>query len=225
MMLPLAAANADFDTGVVAEQLEWQHDGGERALKWDVTAWAGNALDRVVLQDEGRDVSGNEVENRVELHWAHALGDWIPALADFGYLLVGARHDDGATPSRTYFALGFRSLEPGRFRYEGVGYVGDYGHLGVRASADFDVVTAGRWALTARGEGEVWNDDHDRWTVGSGPIMAGAGIRLRYEVTRGIAPYAGYEYEWLFDDTADQAEARGGEDGSGRWMLGLRLAF
>jgi uncharacterized protein involved in copper resistance len=55
--------------------------------------------------------------------------------------------------------------------------------------------------------------------------MASAGLRLRYGGWRNVAPYAGYEYEWLFDDTRNQAKRAGEDPDEGRVVAGLRVAF
>jgi len=203
---------------VTADQFEWQAGPDKDALKWDVTARVGGDTNRLWLLDEGIHASGDQVENRVELLWGHVL-------ANRWEVVAGARHDDGATPSRTYAALGLLRFEPEIFHIEVTGYVGDYGHLGLRLKADYDWPMTGRLVLTARAEGEVWNDDHDRARVGSGPIQAAAGLRLRYRIRPAVAPYAGYEWERLFDDTANQARRAGRDPERTVWVAGLSFRF
>jgi copper resistance protein B len=209
-----ATAAAEF----AADQFEWQTGSDTDALKWDVRARIGGDTNRLWLLDEGLRAAGDPVENRVEVLWGHVLpSQWE--------VVAGARHDDGATPSRTYAALGLLKSRPESFRVEVTGYVGDYGHLGLRLKADYDRPIAGRLGLTARAEGEVWNDDHDRARVGSGPIQAAAGLRLRYRIRPAVAPYVGYEWERLFDDTANQARRAGKDPGRSVWVAGLSFRF
>ncbi len=215
LLLPGAATTAGEFT---ADQFEWQAGSDRDALKWDVTARVGGDTNRLWLLDEGAHTTGDQVENRVELLWGHALTDrWD--------LVAGARHDDGATPSRTYAALGLLGFKPESFRIEVTGYVGDYGHLGARLKADYDWLIGSRLVLTARAEGEVWNDDHDRVRVGSGPIQAAAGLRLRYKIWPSFAPYVGYEWERLLDDTANQAEQAGVDPERRVWVAGVGFRF
>jgi len=205
---------------VVAEQFEWQEASDKDVLKWDVTVRLGDGANRLWLLDEGAHATGDQVENRVELLWGHALADgWD--------LVAGVRHDDGATPSRTYAALGLMAFTPASLRIEATGYVGDYGHLGARLKADYDWQIGRRLVVTGRAEGEVWNDDHDRVRVGSGPIQAAAGLRLRYMIVPSVAPYIGYEWERLLDDTAKQAEQAGVDPERTVWVAGVnfRLQF
>jgi copper resistance protein B len=204
------------------DQLEWQSGGShEDAVRWDVTAWVGNEVNRLWFLDEGRDERGLDTENRGELYWAHLLPEWLP---QWGYIAAGIRYDEGATPSRGYLGLGLIGGE-GAFRYEALGYAGDYGHIGGRIKANYDWGLPGRFTLSGRIVGEVWNDDHDRVRKGSGPILAGTGVRLRYQGWRNVAPYVGYEWEWLMDDTAEQADDRGEDPHRDQWVAGLRVWF
>ncbi len=201
-----------------ADQFEWQAGPDQDALKWDVRARLGDGANRLWLLNEGAHASGDQVENRVELLWGHTLTDrWE--------LVAGVRHDDGATPSRTYAALGLLAFAPESFRIEATGYVGDYGHVGLRLKADYDWLIGSRLVLTARGEGEVWNDDHDRVRVGSGPIQVAAGLRLKYKIRPAFAPYAGYEWKRLLDDTANQAERAGVDPKRRVWVAGVSFSF
>lgn len=214
LCLPLTSTAAEF----VAEQFEWQGGSERDALKWDVRARVGDGTNRLWLLDEGLNFSGDPVENRAELLWGHVYDErWE--------IVAGVRHDDGETPSRTYAALGLVASKPDLFRIEASGYVGDYAHFGFRFKADYDWQIGSRLVLTARAKGEAWNDDHDRVRVGSGPIVAGAGLRLKYRIRPAIAPYVGYEWERFLDDSALQAKRAGRDPERWVWVTGLHLRF
>jgi copper resistance protein B len=61
--------------------------------------------------------------------------------------------------------------------------------------------------------------------LGSGVTNAQAGLRLRYEFVREIAPYVGVEYHGAFGETRDRLEAAGGDANQTVWVIGLRSWF
>jgi copper resistance protein B len=52
-----------------------------------------------------------------------------------------------------------------------------------------------------------------------------AGLRLRYEFDRKLAPYVGVAYEGKFGETATLARAAGESTGGARLVFGLRSWF
>ncbi|TAL66320.1 MAG: copper resistance protein B, partial [Burkholderiaceae bacterium] len=59
----------------------------------------------------------------------------------------------------------------------------------------------------------------------SGLANASAGLRLRYEITRQIAPYIGVEWQHSFGRTGDFVPASGGSATQTRWLAGLSFWF
>ena len=67
-------------------------------------------------------------------------------------------------------------------------------------------------------------DDRDNGR-GKGLSAATAGVRLRYEITRQIAPYIGVEWQKSFGRTGDFVRAAGGQSHQTRWVAGLSFWF
>jgi copper resistance protein B len=65
----------------------------------------------------------------------------------------------------------------------------------------------------------------DELGIGSGPSSIELGLRLRYEITREIAPYIGVHYESDLFDTADFTRDEGGEVDAISFVAGLRVFF
>lgn len=201
-----------------AEELEWQGRHGDDALHWDVSGWIGYEDNRLWLRDEGEKVSGDTAENRLELLWTRPLSSWWDWQA-------GARLDTGPGPSRTYAALGVQGLLPQWLHLEATAYLGEGGQLGARLQGDYDWLLSNRFILTARLEAEAWGEDDPEAGLGSGLSEVTAGLRLRYEIRRKLAPYVGVEWSGLTGDTADLARAAGEERRDTRWVAGLRFWF
>lgn len=61
--------------------------------------------------------------------------------------------------------------------------------------------------------------------IGRGLTSLEAGLRLRYEVRRELAPYVGVAWERKFFGTGDFARAAGRDIGGARLVFGLRTWF
>ena len=61
--------------------------------------------------------------------------------------------------------------------------------------------------------------------VGSGLNDAEAGLRLRYEIRREFAPYAGVEWSRRFGEGADLARAQGQSTSDASFVVGVRVWF
>jgi copper resistance protein B len=61
--------------------------------------------------------------------------------------------------------------------------------------------------------------------IGSGFSTAEAGLRLRYELRREVAPYVGLVRERKFGATADRVRAAGEDADDTRLVAGVRLRF
>lgn len=85
-------------------------------------------------------------------------------------------------------ALGLPSY---RFSVEATAYFGDAGRTAFRFDTEYDVLLTNRLILQPRVELNVYGKDDRTRGIGSGISSAEAGLRLRYEIRREIAPYAG----------------------------------
>jgi copper resistance protein B len=61
--------------------------------------------------------------------------------------------------------------------------------------------------------------------IGSGIGSIEAGIRLRYEIRRELAPYVGIAWERKLGDTGDFARAAGEDRGGWEVLVGMRSWF
>ena len=82
-----------------------------------------------------------------------------------------------------------------------------------------------RLLLQPQLEFDVYGEDDPETGVGSGLSEAEAGLRLRYEIRRELAPYLGVTWQRRFGDTADFARAAGERDSDTLLVAGLRVWF
>jgi len=228
--LPLLAAGADapeltahmddnpWHTMVLFDQFEWQDADEGGALAWDVEAWAGTDDHRILLRSEGERVDGETGENRLELLW------WQPVTSRWD-LVVGVRQDFEPGPARTYAAVGVQGLAPGWVHVEATGYVGEGGQAGLALKAGPELLLTNRLILAPLAELDAWATDDEANGIGSGLSRLTLGVRLRYEIHRKFAPYAGVEWAGKLGGTADLARQADESVRDARWVAGVRTWF
>lgn len=197
------------------DQLEWREHGD--AVAWDGTLGYGGDYDKVVLESEGERNDDRE-HVRTELLWSHALGRWWN-------LHTGVRHDSGDGPSRTWAALGIEGLAPYWLDVETSLYIGDAGRTALRLAASYELRLTQRCILQPQIEVNAYGEDDPARALGSGLSDMEAGLRLRYELRREIAPYVGIQWTQRFGGTADLARASGAATSDTQWVAGIRVWF
>ncbi|MBZ6379935.1 hypothetical protein B5C34_13980 [Pacificimonas flava] len=207
---------ARFGT-LMAERLE-ARIGEEEAYLWDVQAWYGGDLDRLMLKSEGEGSWNGELESaEVQALWSHAIGPFFD-------LQLGARYD-AAPRDRTYAVAGVQGLAPYMFEVDAALFLSDSGDLTGRVEAEYDQRLTQRLVLQPRLEANLAAQNVPELGIGAGLSSVEAGLRLRYELAREFAPYIGVGYEARLGETADLARQEG-EDPSGFvGLVGLRAWF
>lgn len=201
----------------MAEELEWQ-DVGDGRLHWDVTAWAGRDDGRLMFRSEGTRTRNDNDETRMELVWWRPVGAWWN-------LVTGVRHDTGAGEARTYGLVGLQGTAPQRFGVRADLFAGERGQIGSRFEAEYRLLLTNRLIATPRFEAEAYAKDDETTGIGSGLAELTLGFRVRYEIRRQFAPYAGVEWTGSTGDTADIAREAGEPVRDTRAVVGLRVWF
>lgn len=201
---------------LVLDQLEWRKrsDG----FAWEGKAWYGGDYNKLLLKTEG-ELSDDEIEHaRTEAVWNRVISRWWN-------LQAGMRHDSGEGPSRTWAAFGVEGLAPYWFDVEATFYLGESGRTALRMEASYDLRLSQRLILQPQLEVNLYGKDDVQRGLGSGLSDLEAGLRLRYEIRREIAPYLGVHWTRLFGETADLAEAAQNDVSEAQFVAGLRVWF
>lgn len=203
-------------TKVMVDELEWR-GADEAAFGWDASAWHGGDLHKAWISAEGEREDGAS-HARVELLWDRVATRWWNTRA-------GVRLDTGEGPARTWAAIGIAGVAPGLIEVEASAYVGEAGRTAFRVQAEYDLLLTQRLVLQPEIEANLYGSDDAARLIGSGLSDVEVGLRLRYELRREIAPYAGVGWTRRFGDTADYARAHGAEASEWRWLAGIRIWF
>jgi len=200
------------------DRLEAGHGHGDHLQSLEAAAWYGGDLDRAWFEVEGDRVDGALGDTRLEAAWRHALSTYWDAR-------LGVRHDIGPGPRRTWAAFGLAGLAPYWFDIDAALYAGDGGRTALRVEARYDVALTQRAIVQMRVEANAYGRDDRRRAIGAGLADVETGLRLRYEVTRQFAPYAGVEFAQRTGNTARLGRAVGEDASDLRLVAGLRFWF
>jgi copper resistance protein B len=203
---------------VLLDQLEFQSvDDGAGAL-WDATGWFGRDVSRFWIRSEGEGRDGSVGHAEAHLLYGRAIARWWDVVA-------GVRQDVRPGPAQTWAAVGIQGVAPYWFEVEATAYVGASGRTHVRLETEYELLLTNRLILQPRVELDVYGKDDPERGVGRGLSATEAGLRLRYEVRRELAPYVGLVWDRKFFGTAEMAEAAGESANGARLVAGARIWF
>lgn len=203
---------------VVFDQLEWQFIHGEQGQRWDGQSWIGGDVNRIWLRSEGEAIHGTVEEAEAQILYGRSIGRWWDAVA-------GVRFDARPSPSHTWFAIGVQGLAPQFIDVQATVYVGSRGHLAARVEFEHDLHVTQRTILQPLVELSLSAEDDPDRGISRGLSTAEVGFRVRYELKRELAPYAGVVWHRKLFGTGDATRAAGGDVGGWHVVTGLRFWF
>jgi copper resistance protein B len=192
--------------------------GDTSAFRWCGEGWLGTDENRLWLRSEGELSGGLVQDSQQELFYSRPISTYFNAM-------VGGRYDLDSLPGRGWGALGIEGLAPLFFRVAATGYVSGDGHLAAKLEGSYDLLLTQRLILQPQIEMNFYTKDDPARLVGAGLSDIDAGLRLRYEITRKLAPYIGIAYEGKFGSTAAYAAGAGDPINQVRFAVGLRAWF
>jgi copper resistance protein B len=199
------------------DQLEGRF-GRDSNFRWEGEGWAGTDMNRIVLKTEGTVSKGVMEEGDQELLYARPISTYFN-------LQGGLRYDLDSAPGRGWAAFGIEGLAPLFFHVSATGYVSDRGHLAAKLEGNYDLLLTQTLILQPQLEMNFYSKDDPARMIGDGLSDLDTGLRLRYEITRKLAPYIGVTYENKFGDTARFARLAGEPSSDVRFSAGVRIWF
>lgn len=201
-----------------ANRFERVNSSYGNSFSYEAQAWFGRDYDRLVIKAEGDLAEGKVPQARTEALWGHAF-------APFWDTQLGLRSDSGGGPERRWLAAGVQGLAPYWFDVDVTAYFGEGGRTALRLSADYDILLTQRLILQPRVEVNLYGQEDKERGIGSSLSSSSAGLRLRYEFSRQIAPYIGVEWKGKYGATADLARSAGEPTEESQWVAGVRFWF
>jgi len=173
-------------------------DAEDTPVSWELDAWIKKGFQGVVFTSEGSLVNDeNESENK--LVYSHAIAPFWDAQIGLGY----DTHED---ESHTWGVIGISGMAPYFFEADFHALIDKDGTIGIRASAEKELLFTQRLILVPEIEAEAYSDDIPEMKHGSGLSSLALSMRLKYEFKREFAPYVGVEWHKKFGETADYSD-------------------
>ena len=202
---------------VLFDQLEWQ--GSEAGgINLDSRGWIGGDRDRLWFRSEVESDDG-----RVDHAEAHVL--YGRAVARWWELVAGVRQDVRPGPARTWAALGMQGLAPYWFEIEATAYLSGSGHSAARLKVEHELRLTNRLIAQPLVEMNLYGKSDPERGIGAGLSDLEAGLRVRYEFRREVAPYVGVTWTRTFGETREHAARAGERLGGARLAAGLRFWY
>lgn len=207
------------------DQLEWRVvDDGTDALGWDAFGWYGGDYDRLWIKSEGEVAfDGSDAgDGEHDLLYSRLVAPFwfVQGGVQYAQEWESADHSD-----RWSLAAAFVGLAPGQFEVDLSLYLSEDADVTGSFEAEYDLRVTQRLVLQPRIEIGFAAQDVSERLLGAGLTSVDFDLRLRYEITRKFAPYAGVRYGLLVGDTADLADTAGDATESWSYLFGVRLAF
>lgn len=206
-------------THILLEQFEDRWSGRNQEFRYDGQAWSGTDLNKVWLKSEGTVNSrGRFKDGQHEVLYDRAITTYFD-------LQAGVRVDLDSAVTRTWAAFGIQGLSLYFFDLEATGYVSDQGRFAARLKGSYDLFITQRLILQPEVELNLYSKPDLARGIGSGISDIDTGLRLRYEITRKLAPYIGVAYAGRFFQSASFARREGESPNGLRFVFGLRTWF
>jgi copper resistance protein B len=211
-------ADQQLFTHFVIDQLEGRFGGQGASLRWDAEGWTGTDDLRLWLKTEGERLPSGEVDDgQQEVLLAKPVSTYWD-------VQVGGRYDLDSGPGRAWAAIGAQGLAPGLFNVAATAYAGEKGVAG-KVKASYDLLLTDKLVLQPEAELNLYGSNDRAREVAAGVSDLDAGLRLRYEITRKLAPYVGVAWERKFGQTANLVRAAGRPADAARLAVGLSAWF
>ncbi len=211
---------------VLFDQFEMRSNGrGNPLYAWEGLGFYGTDYHRVWINTRGESNPDRGGLERAELQVLYSR-----LIGYYWDLQAGVRHDvrldasDG-TPGRTYGVVGLLGLAPGFFEVQLQAFVGEGGVALARAAASYDLLITNRLILQPEAELNFASGYDREALIAPGLYRMEAGLRLRYEITREIAPYIGYSYESYTGGAAGLSRRLGEKPSQSTVVAGIRIFF
>ena len=201
------------------DEFEYRADGGNGFSRWEGEAWVGTDTNRLWVKSEG------EVNRHAEVRDGQHEVLYDRPITTFFDLQAGMRYDLDSAPGRAWAAFGVEGLAPHFLHVSATAYFSDGGHVAAKAQGSYDLLLTQRLIVQPRFEVNAYTKEDPRRQLGSGPSNVDAGLRLRYEINRKVAPYLGVSYQRSFARTAHYARSEGVSDGNVSISAGIRCWF
>ncbi|AQS84493.1 MAG: copper resistance protein B [Acetobacter aceti] len=173
------------------DQFEARYSSAGGQFRYDGQAWFGSDYNKLWLKSEGTvGTDGRFGDGDHEILYDRSVSRYFDVQS-------GVRLDIDRGPTRAWGAIGLQGLALYFFDAEATFYFSDRG-VAARLTGSYDIFITNRLILQPQAELNFYSNSDSARGVGRGLSDIDAGLRLRYEWHRKIAPYIGVTYSNMF---------------------------
>jgi len=213
-----AAMDDPLLSKVMIDRLEVRDVEHNNPIVWEGQGWIGKDLHKLWFKTEGERANGETEDAEVQALYSHAI-------APFWDVQVGLRQDFKPDPGRGWAVIGLQGLAPYFFELDTALFIGESGRTAFRVQAEYELMFTQKLILTPEVEINFYGQNDVDLEIGSGLSDIEAGLRLRYEVRREVAPYIGVNWNKRFGNSADFSRSSGKSVDDFQWVVGVRAWF
>jgi copper resistance protein B len=196
------------------------------ATDWATSAWIGDDSTKLRLQNSGVIDDSGRIDNEGGTRGIDSRFFYSRRISDFWDAKAGVQFtvfDQGVT--RSGFVAGVEGVAPYGIHLDAVLGVSQTGVVSARLEATYDVLLSQKLIAQPFAEAMLASQDDPAIQLGSGLARWEAGLRLRYEIAKEVAPYLGVSFEQFTATTANLVAAAGGPTSNLRALVGLKVWF
>lgn len=190
---------------------------GADMATWDGEGFVGGDDDKLWVKSEGEVRDGGAERAEVQALWSRNVAPFWDAQA-------GLRVDL-EPETTTYLTVGVEGLAPYGFETDAALFVREDGDVSARFRQTLDILITQRLILEPHIEVNAYARDDRARHVGAGLAEAEAGLQLRHEITRQVAPYLDINIRRALGETAQLARVAGEDADETTLRAGVRLWF
>ena len=208
------------------EQLEYRFDDNENSdnFGWQAQGWVGYDLDKFWWKTSGEAVLDRSQEGESETDFLYSR-----LISPFWNFQIGVQYANewvrGDYNDRWSGVVALQGLVPGKFELDTSVYISEDADVTMEVEVEYDLRITQRLVLQPRSTLSFSAQDVPERDLGSGMNGVDLDLRLRYEITRQIAPYIGFRYSLLTGETSSIAENNGSSSELFYLLAGIRVMF
>jgi copper resistance protein B len=196
------------------------------ATEWNAAGWIGGDEWKMRLQNSGVLTDTGHIDNEGGTKGIDSRLYVSRMIAPFWDAKAGVQlavFDRGL--HRSGFLAGVEGLVPYGIHLDAVAGVSETGVASLRLEAQYDILLSQKLIAQPFVEGMLASQDDPAIRLGAGLSRLEAGLRLRYEIQKEIAPFIGVSFEQFAGNTASLVAGDGEATSSLRALVGLKIWF
>ena len=146
-------------------------------------------------------------------------------IADYWDAFGGVRYDDHPHPARSYAVVGITGLAPYFIETDMSLFLSERGSISARLKVEKDFLLTQRLIIQPQAEVGIVLNDGNEADAGKKNSVSDLGVRLRYEITRDVAPYIGVNYEREWGGYGSPLQGEQAQTGATSLLVGVRLSY